>query len=260
MTKLIQKSILAFCLLLVQFGFAQFNTPKKPDFQTSVYDFANMMSQSEAKQLEEKLIRYSDSTTTQIVVITTDNLNNEDINIVGPRWAHDWGIGQKDTDNGILVLVAKKERRVGIYPGYGVEHKLIAATGRQIIDYIITPEFKNGNFYVGLDKGADAIFEVLKGTYKGTRQKDHGGGMPVIIFVIIFIIILAIITRRRGGGGNSGGRGGGFDLADMIILSSLGRGGFGGGSSGGGFSGGGGGFGGGFGGGGFSGGGSSGSW
>jgi len=257
---LFRKIALVLCVTLAQIAFAQFKIPEKPGLQTSVYDYAHTMSTSEAKMLEEKLVRYSDSTTTQIVVITTETLNNEDINVVGPKWAHAWGIGQQDTDNGVLILVAKNDRKVGIYPGYGVEHKLIAATGKQIIDYVITPAFKNGNFYSGLDHGADAIFEVLKGTYKGERKKDkNGGGMPVIFFVIIFIVILAIITRKRGGG-NSGNGGGGFGLGEMIILSSLGRGGFGGGSSGGGFGGGGGGFGGGFGGGGFSGGGSSGSW
>lgn len=258
MAKSIQKTLLAFCLLVMQFGFAQFDIPKKPDFQTSVYDYANLLSTSEKTQLEQKLIRYSDSTSTQMVVITIESLKNEDVLQLATKWGHTWGIGQEKQDNGVVILLAKTERKIAIAPGYGLEDRLTAGQGGEIIRNIIIPEFKAGSYYNGLDKGADAIFETFNGKYKGTRQKDHGGGMPVIVFVIIFIIILAIITRRRGGGGNSGGRGGGFDLADMIILSSLGRGGFGG-SSGGGFSGGGG-FGGGFGGGGFSGGGSSGSW
>lgn len=258
--KTYQKLVVGVCVLLAQLAFAQFKIPGKPSFQTSVYDYANLLNASEKSQLEQKLIRYSDSTSTQIVAITIESLQNEDVKQLATNWAHAWGIGQKNEDNGVIILLAKKERQIAIMPGYGLEDRLTAGQGGEIIRDVIIPEFKAGSYYKGLDKGADALFDVFKGKYKGERKKDNGGGVPVIIFVIIFIIILALITRKRGGG-NSGNRGGGgFDLADMIILSSLGRGGFGGGSSGGGFGGGGGGFGGGFGGGGFSGGGSSGSW
>ncbi|NMH26739.1 TPM domain-containing protein [Flavobacterium silvaticum] len=254
------RSLLAFIAFVSITVSAQFKIPEKPSFQTSVYDYAKVLDESERSQLEEKLIRYSDSTTTQIVFVSVPTIENEDINILGPKWGHAWGVGQEKEDNGVFILMAVKERKIGIYPGYGVEDRLIAATGKQIIDYIITPEFKQGNFYAGLDKGSDAIFLALQGKYKGTRKQDNES-FPWPAFLIIGFFILIIILRGRGGRGN-GGRGGGFGstLSDIIILSSLGRGGFGGSSGGGGFSGGGGGFGGGFGGGGFSGGGSSGGW
>lgn len=237
-------------------SYAQFTIPEKPSFQTSVYDFANLLSPEEKTQLEEKLVRYSDSTSTQIVVATIEDLKGESIDVVSTNWAQNWGIGQAKEDNGVFILIAKNDRKISIRPGYGLEDRLIAATCGQIIDYEITPEFKKGNYYKGLDKGADAIIEVVKGKYKGTRKKDKNFPIFPIIFFIIFIII--IIAKNRNNGGGSGR--GGMDLTDIILLSSLGRGGgFGGGSSsGGGF--GGGGFGGGFGGGGFSGGGASGGW
>ncbi len=243
-----------FCASTV--SYAQFTIPEKPSFQTSVYDFANLLSPEEKTQLEEKLVRYSDSTSTQIVVATIEDLKGESIDVVSTNWAQNWGIGQAKEDNGVFILIAKNDRKISIRPGYGLEDRLIAATCGQIIDYEITPEFKKGNYYKGLDKGADAIIEVVKGKYKGTRKKDKNFPIFPIIFFIIFIII--IIAKNRNNGGGSGR--GGMDLTDIILLSSLGRGGgFGGGSSsGGGF--GGGGFGGGFGGGGFSGGGASGGW
>ncbi|MGL2966529.1 TPM domain-containing protein [Flavobacterium sp. XGLA_31] len=259
----------AFCMLVVllsvQTGYSQFTIPEKPDFQTSVYDYANLLSTQEKTQLEEKLIRYSDSTSTQIVVATILDLKGESIDVVSTNWAQKWGVGQAKEDNGVFILVSKNDRQISIRPGYGLEDKLIAATCGQIIDYVIVPEFKAGSYYKGLDKGADAIIEVVKGKYKGTRkqsQKDDDGSFLLLPFLIIFIIILIIAIKNRNnrGGGNSGGRGG-LDLTDIILLSSLGRGSggsFGGGSFGGGS--GGGGFGGGFGGGGFSGGGASGGW
>lgn len=251
--------VIAF-FLFINFSFGQLTIPKKPSFQTSVYDYENILEPTEKSELESKLIRYSDSTSTQIVVITVEDLKGEDIGILTPRWAHEWGIGQAKEDNGILILLSKKERKIWIAPGYGVEDRLIAAVNAEIIRNIITPEFKVGNYYSGLDKGADAIFDVLKGKYKGTRKesKEDFPILPVIIFVFILIFI---ISRAKGGGNSGGSSGGGFDLADMIILSSLGRSGGGGSFGGGGFGGGGsGGFGGGFGGGGFSGGGAGGSW
>jgi uncharacterized protein len=236
---------------------AQFTIPKVPSFQTSVYDYADVLNPTEEKELENKLIRYSDSTTTQIVVITIKDLKGEDIGILTPKWAHEWGIGLEKEDNGILILVAKNDRKIWISPGYGVEDRLTAGINGELIRNIIIPEFKAGSYYNGLDKGADAIFEVLKGKYKGSRE-ESSKDFPILPIIIFAVILILIISKASKGGGNSGGGSRGLDLGDIIILSSLGRGngGFGGGS----FGGGSGGFSGGFGGGGFSGGGAGGSW
>jgi uncharacterized protein len=267
-TTLNSKGIFQLSFFLIAFFtfssvFGQFDIPEKPSFQTSVYDYANVLSASEKTQLEEKLVRYSDSTSTQIVVITIESLKGEDIGILTPKWAHTWGIGQAKEDNGVLILLAKAERKIWISPGYGLEDRLTAGIGGEITRNIIIPEFKAGSYYRGLDKGADALFDVFKGKYKGERKKSSKGqDFPILPFIVIVVIILILLSRNKRGGGNSGNSGGGPSLMDVILLSSLGRssggggfGGFGGGSSGGG-----GGFGGGFGGGGFSGGGSGGSW
>ena len=261
------KSVFALTILsflFAQISFGQFEIPKKPSYQTSVYDYANVLSSNEKLQLEQKLIRYSDSTTTQIVIITIESLQGEDVAILAPKWAQEWGIGgTAQNDNGVIILLAKAERKINISPGYGLEDRLTAGIGGQIIRNVIIPEFKSGSFYNGLDKGTDEIFKVFTGKYTGERVS---GKQEISLFKIFFIIALFIIfmiivaKNNNNNGGNSGGDGFGSNLLNAIILSNLGRssGGFGN-SSGGGFSGGGG-FGGGFGGGGFSGGGSSGSW
>ena len=256
---------LVVCFLFTQIGFAQFNIPEIPSEQTSVYDYANVLSATEKAQLEEKLIRYSDSTTTQIVVITIESLKGEDVSQLATKWGQTWGIGgTAKTDNGVIILLAKAEKKIAINPGYGVEDRLTAGIGGEIIRNIIVPEFKSGSFYNGLDKGTTAIIDVFKGKYKGKRKENKKEGFPALPLIIIVIIILVLISRSKNNGGNSGNSSGGPSLLDIIILSSLaggrGSGGFGGGSSGGGGGFGGGVFGGGFGGGGFSGGGSSGSW
>jgi uncharacterized protein len=194
------------------------------------------------------------------VVITIESLKGEDIGILTPKWGQKWGIGgTAKNDNGVIILLAKAERKIWISAGYGLEDRLTAGIGGEITRNIIIPEFKSGSYYRGLDKGIDALFDVFKGKYKGERKQTKEKKFPVLPIIIIVVIILMLISRNKNSGGNSGNSSGGPSLLDVIILSSLagGRGssgGFGGGSSGGG------GFGGGFGGGGFSGGGSGGDW
>ena len=242
---------------------AQYNVPKKPNFIPPVIDSTKTLGNREYQFLYDKLKNYSDTTSTEIIIVIIPTTKGENIGLLAPRWGHAWGVGQAKEDNGVFILLAKDDRKIWIAPGYGVEQKLTAGINGEIIRNIIIPEFKKGDYYVGLDKGTDAIFEVLKGEYKGAKKKfDKNDGIPIgVIFLVIFIIIFISLSknRRGGSGGNRGNRSGEFDIWDAIILSNMGRGNFGGGSGGfGGSSGGG--FGGFGGGGGFSGGGAGGSW
>ncbi len=258
----LKSTVLVIAIFCSQVIIAQFEIPEKPDFQTSVYDYIGLLSATEKASLENKLIKYSDTTSTQIVVAIISSTKGENISYLGANWGEKWGIGgSKEKDNGVLVILAKDDRKINISTGYGVEHLLTDYASRQIIEYDIIPHFKNGNYYAGLNSGSEAIFEVLKGEYKGTRKESSKGFDPsFIIFIIIIIIFFILISR-----GNRGNRGGGRrnyrrtdsrDILETIILSNAGRGGFGSG----GFGGSSGGFGGGFGGGGFGGGGASGGW
>ncbi|RUA16877.1 MAG: TPM domain-containing protein [Flavobacteriia bacterium] len=257
------KGNLLLALLCVSLAWGQFTIPKKPQEQTSVYDYVNLLSNVQNRALEQKLIHYSDSTSTQIVVVIIATTEGEDITYLGAQWGHQWGIGQADKDNGILILLARDDRRIAINTGYGVEGALTDLMSKRIIETVIIPEFKKGDYYSGLDKGSDAIFKVLTGEF--TEDRTFGNKrfpLEILFPFIIFIVIMIILWSRKNkdGGGNGGRRGSGLDIWDMIILSNMGRssgssGGFG---SGGGFSGGG--FSGGFGGGGFGGGGASGGW
>lgn len=260
-----------FALLSFSFSYAQFDIPKKPvktEEQTSVYDYINLLTPVQKSDLEQKLIKYSDTTSTQIVVAIITSTNGENINYLGAKWLTNWGIGQAKEDNGVLIILAKDDRKIAINTGYGVEHLLTDAMSKRIIENNIIPYFKRDDYYGGLLKGSDAIFEVLNGEYKGTRKTSNKKEFPaelVIILIFIFItIVMSISKNRRGGnGGNRGNKSPVIDIFEAIILSNMGRGNYRGGGgfgsgSGGGF--GGGGFGGGFGGGSGGGGGASGGW
>ena len=268
--KKIQHSLILLFLLLVSFtSFAQLNIPEKPSEETSVYDGANVLSTTEKNALTQKLVTYADTTSTQIVIATIPTLNGEYIATYAAEWAHQWGIGQADKDNGMLILLSKNDREILITNGYGLEEYMTDAVTKTIVDQVILPEFRSGSYYSGLDEGTTAIMQVLNGTFEANHNQQNLDFNPfplIVIFIIFIFIIVSIIKRNNGGGGNNGGRRSGSDtILDALILSSLGRGMFGGGSSGGGFGSsgggfGGGGFGGGFGGGGFGGGGAGGSW
>lgn len=269
-TKLSSLFLLFFSVTLI--ANAQFNIPEKPEIQTSVYDYINLLPTSKKNDLKQKLINYSDSTSTQIVIAIISTTKGENIGLLTPRWAHKWGIGQEKEDNGVFILLAKDDRNIWISPGYGVEHKLTAGTVGEITRNIIIPEFKQGDYYNGLDKASDAIFQVLTGEYQNNQTYSNDSSfLPIGIFLFLFLIfiifIIAISAGRKGGGKGGNKKLSGSDILEAIILSNMGRGsyskgssrGFGGWSSGGSSSSGGG-FGGGFGGGGFSGGGAGGSW
>lgn len=262
-----------FCVFLIisKSVFGQYNIPKKPSFIPPVIDSTKTLSSNEYNKLYHKLKTYSDSTSTEVIIVIIPTTKGENIGLLTPKWAHKWGIGQAKEDNGVFILLAKNDRKIWISPGYGVEDRLTAGTLGEITRNIIIPEFKKGSYYKGLDKGTNAIFDVLSGAYKRKKQ-DNAVRFPfeiVIFLFIIFIILIIAISKSRGGGRGGGNRGNRNDdaksILEAIILSNMGRGSYSKRSSSGGFGGwgsssGGGGFGGFGGGGGFSGGGAGGSW
>ena len=147
----------------------QYTIPNVPKKQTSVYDYINLLSNNERNSLERKLVRYSDSTSTQIVVAVISRTNGEDIPFLAARWAEKWGIGQKGKNNGILILVAEDDRKITIQTGYGVEHLLTDYTSSVIINQIITPQFKKGNFYLVTKKQS---LKIEKQLFSGVSLLD----------------------------------------------------------------------------------------
>ena len=183
--------LLALCS--IQFGFSQFNIPDKPKKtteQTSVYQYTPVLSESQKSSLEQKLIKYSDTTSTQIVVAIISSTQGENINYLGAQWGQKWGIGQEKEDNGILILLAKDDRKIAINTGYGVEHLLTDAMSRRIIERDIIPYFKQNDYNGGLNRGVDAIFEVMTGEYQGTRQENSTEEFPGGFIILLFIILI----------------------------------------------------------------------
>ena len=219
-----------------------------------VNDYANVLTADQKQALENKLDIFDDSTSNQVAVFIIPTLGDYDISDYSVKLGRAWGVGGKQFNNGVVLLISTGDRQVEIATGYGLEGALPDVTCKEIIDDIITPDFKGNDYYAGINEGTDAIIKATKGEYKapeGYRQGSDGFSFAKIIFIVIIIIVFLSIISRGGGGGFGGWLGPALWMM-MGSGRSRGGGGFGGGSNGGGF--------GGFGGGSFGGGGASGSW
>lgn len=245
-----------FCCIFQTLSFGQ-ELPARPNPPRLVNDFAGALSAQENQALESKLNNYNDSTSTQIAVVIMRSTGEYEIKDYAQRLAQDWGIGTKEKNNGVILLVAIDDRKMAIQTGYGMEGSITDAGTKRIIENEIKPYFKQQQYYSGIDAGVDALFLLAKGEYKADQVKGKKAIPKSFIIFIIIIVIFFIINSFKNKGKGGGGRGrytsGGF-LEGALLGSMLSN--RGSGSS---WGGGGGGFGG-FGGGGFGGGGSSGSW
>ncbi|MBT9483911.1 YgcG family protein [Sediminibacterium sp.] len=263
------KKLLLILLLLANFlGAIAQNVIAPPNPPRLVNDLAGVLSKEQVAILEEKLVALDDSTSNQIAVVILKTLEGYDVQDYANKLFRSWGIGNKKTNNGVLILASIEDRKVWIEVGYGLEGAIPDITASSIYRNEIVPEFKQQNYFRGIDNAINALSKAAVGEYKTKRNKpssDGKSGNSILTFLFIVVVVIFVLgAGGRGGGGRGGGmmsRRGAANVAEALLWSSLlggnnrGGGGFGGG--GGGF--GGGGFGG-FGGGSSGGGGAGGSW
>jgi uncharacterized protein len=247
--------VVACLLLLLPFLTVGQNIPRRPEPPRLVNDLAGVLAADEENALERKLVAYDDSTSNQVAVVLVKTLNEYPIEEYALKLFRDWQIGNKATNNGILIIAAIDDHKVRIEVGYGLEGAVPDIIANSIIMNDIAPAFRGADYYEGLDKATNSIIAAAAGEYKAPENyRDRGkksGKLPLGLIIAIIIILIIIRSNRGGGGGFMSRRGFG-----PIFFPSGGGGWGGGGWSGGG---GGGGFGG-FGGGSSGGGGASGSW
>lgn len=217
--------------------------PERPD--AYVVDLARVIGPDTQALLNARLKELEQKTGAQMVVLTVESLDGQDIASFSLATAEKWKLGQKGKDNGVLITVAVKDRKYRIEVGYGLERvlpdSLVGTVGRQFL----VPNFKKGDYAAGISSATDEIINKIAedaGVALSTpasaaapvsRRAPSGWFADNFIFIgFVFFILLQILIRIFGGGGRRGHRGGGFWMAG---------GGFGGGGGGGGFDGGGGG-------------------
>jgi len=229
-----------------------------PKLTGRVVDDAHLLSAEQAQDISNQLAQLEQDSGRQLVVVTVPDLQGYEIEDYGYRLGRAWGIGSKESNDGALLIIAPKERKVRVEVGYGLEPVLTDALSSVIIQTQILPEFRQGNMAAGIIAGTTAIVSQLRlpedqaranAAEAAKRPRDQSGSIaPLIVWLVIMgFLVLPLFRRRR------------FGRSGPVVLWGPG---FGGGSSGdgsfGGFGGGGGGFSGG--GGSFGGGGASGGW
>ena len=248
-----------------------------PPLGHRVTDLTGTLSADQQASLEAKLQQFEQQKGSQIAVLIVPTSQPEDIEQYSIRVVEAWKLGRKKVDDGILILVAKDDRKMRIEVGYGLEGVIPDAVAKRIIAEIMTPHFKQGDFYGGIDAAADALIGLIGGEALPAapqRQVTDSGGwegmLPLLLFggIVVGGLLRAVFGRFLGGAATGGligaavwifGGGllvalvlaviaffltmsGGLGAMNMLGGGGFGRSGFGGG---GGFSGGGGGFGGG---------------
>ena len=230
-----------FCLTLALIfagciGLAQ-KIPARPVPPRLVNDYADILSDKQERALEQKLVNYNDTTSTQICVVTVTSLGGTESNDFAQKLGEKWGVGTKN-NNGVVILVKPKTAdelgNVSIQVGYGMEPYITDAVNYGIRQKEMIPAFKEGDYYKGIDNAVDAIIGLASGAFKAeryTKGEDDENAGAIMVGILVLIIYLVL---RAFSGGSKGGKGGFWrGLLTGILLSGIGRGGRGGSSWGG---------------------------
>ena len=192
-----------FFSLLILIGAVVFNSVFayfSPGMPTGfVNDYADLLNSEQKNNLEQKLSQFEKETSNEISVVTIQNMQGDTIENFAVKLFEEWGIGKKDKDNGILILVAKDERKMRIEVGYGLEGALTDAQSFWIIDQVMKPAFRNNDYYGGLNEATDKIMSSIKGEFQ-IPQQDSASTFdelaPAVILAVFFIIWLSLFFLR----------------------------------------------------------------
>ena len=249
------KTILLLCLLALPLAVRAQWTPERTD--RLVNDYSGILTESQRDSLERRLVAFDDTTSNQVLVVITPTLGGDDENAVAQRIGQQWGVGQDEFDNGVVILIKSKTDEenwgaVAIATGYGVEGALPDLFCKRIVDDHMLSPLGEGNYYGALCDALDIIEPVLAGEYSYAqyRKDERRAGLIALgVFVLFFVIVIVVVCRDvkrhpdhwQGGGTGTGsggfyygGAGSSFHGSGRSGSSFGGFGGFGGGSFGGG--------------------------
>lgn len=265
--KYFSSTLIVVLALITSQVYAQSEVPERPTPPRLVNDFTQTLSRQDQNALERKLVSFNDTSSTQITVVLVSDLKGYDKAQFAYEIGRKWGVGQEEFDNGLVVLVKPKRPgdqrgEVFIATGYGLEGAVPDATANRITDQEMIPEFKQGRYFAGLDKGTDVLMKLTAGEYTAqeyqkqstSRDKTAGYIVPVLAMIIAIFLMKRsqktkkTFSRGRGAanpglmtalllfglGGRHGGHWNDFSSGGGSFGGSAGFGGFGGGDFGGG--------------------------
>lgn len=204
------KKLLLTTLIFIGIGsfglFAQNCIPAKPAKERLVNDFASVFTAQELNALEQKLVNFNDTTSTQIAIVTVNDLCDYDAASFAFELGEKWGVGDERFDNGIVILfkpkIGNSKGQVYIATGYGLEGVLPDAIAKRIVEVEMIPAFKNNDIFGGINKATTTVIQIVGGEYSAEAyQKKHKGSIPIFPFLfvlfIIFIFVYSSIKRAK---------------------------------------------------------------
>jgi len=180
-----------------------------PALKARVNDYAGLLAPSTVNQLEQALLAFEQSESTQIVVLTVNSLQGESLEDFSMQVAEAWKVGQKNLDNGAILLISKNDRKIRIEVGYGLEGSLTDMVSGRIVRNVIVPAFRSGNFDQGVANGVAAMMAAVKGEFQAQPAAKQPRGRESSVSFIPLIVFIFLITQlgrvRRGLGVLAGG-------------------------------------------------------
>jgi uncharacterized protein len=194
----------AFLLIIVSQSFA-LEVPKLTGY---VNDYGGMISPQVKSQIENELSSFEKSDSTQVVILTIPSLEGAVLEEFAIKAGEAWKIGQKGKDNGVIIVVSKGDKKIRIEVGRGLEGKLTDLMAGRIIDLVIKPRFKRGDYDGGLHAGVAAIIDASRGEFKAepARRQQKRGSSSLFTFLIIAavaVVVLGSINRKLGAAGGA---------------------------------------------------------
>jgi uncharacterized protein len=185
-------------MLLLASSFAFAELVAIPELSTRVTDLTQTLSQAEQAQLEQKLAAFEAKKGSQIALLIVPTTQPEDIAQYAIRVVEKWKIGREKSDDGVLLLIAKDDRKLRIEVGYGLEGAIPDLYAKRIISEVISPKFKQGDFYGGIDSGLDKIIGLVDGEAlpaPGTPEFNGMGVMDILPILLFGGLITGLILR-----------------------------------------------------------------
>ncbi len=197
-----------------------------PKLQDRVTDLAGVLNPDQIAGLDSRLQSFESTDSTQVAILIIPSLEGEAIEDYSMRVAEAWKIGQKGRDNGAILLVSIKDRAIRIEVGYGLEEKLTDARSNQIIRDEISPRFRQGDYYGGIDAGINTIIASVRGLYQGnpqaeTRYSPRSSGRLFNLLIVMLFPLFWILSATGKWGGGFLGAGAGMLLPYTLIGHSI---------------------------------------
>jgi len=191
------KQLAGILLLLISSVLVAQDFPPMANPPKLVNDYASILSEAQRNSLEQKLVAFDDSTSTQIAIVIINSTNGYSISNYAVELGEKWGVGRDGKDNGVMMVVAIQDRDIFIATGYGLEGALPDALVKRIIENDIKPAFKQESYFEGLDLASTNLLLLSRGEYKGEKRKPKSFPWIILLVILFFVLLPGVVAVKN---------------------------------------------------------------